>query len=177
MLQLNTLLNQVEEMTRSDSIFIREVSSRLMTAAIVLPLELTIILQNLIKLACETGETLVQVPTKAVAYFIDSVTLQEFNASLTTTEWLSTAWKVIKYVMGSIFTIIPGIIAPSLNFRLHIAMGLAMDMRQASVCHEIEEKGRKEKKIKDEVLQHHYKDMLHSLQSDVVKRPQLPYND
>jgi hypothetical protein len=170
MTPLNDLLNYVEYRSNTRFLITQQVSSRIITVIIGFPLEITAILQNVIKLTFLVGQSIIKIPTKVVSVWVESETLKEFDSSLCLLELLTTICKVIKYIFGSIFTATVGILSPSFNFRLHILMGLVTDVKKEKAYLEIQEKAYRVQEAQEKAMQIHYQNVLLAMQYKIGEK-------
>jgi hypothetical protein len=158
---LNSLLNysaEVSGVSRCPC-----VASRLITAFCV-PFELSAIFENAIKLPFQTTAFMIKVPAKICKVLACSVTLGEFESSLSgPVDIFKTTLKIAGYAIGILFTATLGIISPYKNFRLHCAFGLTTNRQAEKAQRLAEEKKRNEIANQEKIIEKRLKNLIDAM--------------
>ena len=161
MAPLDRLMNRVADMTHSNSIFKQHVLSRATVMAGCLPLEAIAVAQNLIKLPFEAVLMTIKVPVKIVNACLHSANLKNFEERLPgPLQLIKTAFKVIGFAIGALFTGTLGILSPYRNFRLHTALDLVSDEKAAAELLKREQEAARQQELQREVMLLHIKNLI-----------------
>lgn len=171
---LNSLINYSAELTsRSSYALSKTISSRIVNALCV-PLELSAVVENAIKLPLQTTAFLIKVPAKICKVLACSTTLGEFESTLAgPTDILKTALKIVGYTIGMLFTASLGIICPYKNFRLHCAFGLTTNRQAEKKMHIAEEKKKNEIATHEKIIEKRLKEIIDAMRQQAEPVTQL----
>ncbi len=158
---LDGLMNRVAEMSDSNSFFKQQILSRVSVLAGCIPLEMVATAQNIIKLPFEAAMLTIKIPAKVINLFIGSETLKDFETSLPgPLQLIKTAFKIIGYAIGTLFTSTLGMLSPYKNFRLHTVLDLISDEKAEAAAFQKEQAAARQREVQREIMQLHIKNLI-----------------
>lgn len=147
---LNTALNHAEDLSKpvnpvtgeAQGWVGRTVKPRLFNAFNTAPREVGLIAANTFGVVLATPAAVIKtVIVKPIAFISSSQAVKDFNDKLPSlTAVLKTVARIIQLVVGLASTVLFGVfLSPSLNFKAHIALGLAKDLRKEEAAQAVVE--------------------------------------
>ncbi len=160
MVPFNPLMNYANNLLDSPDFFSREIASRALVLSAGVPLEIFVLVENILKLHIDLFSFVMKQSITIINLPGFSKSLQQFGEGLPgLQEVIATAYKIVGYVFGILCTAVLGPISPGVNFYFHVASGLVEDEKKNA-----EARLREEERIKWE------KESTEILESEVDKR-------
>lgn len=171
---LNGLMNHVTELSNSENCFTRNISSR---AAMILggiPLELLAAIQNVISLPFQPIGICCKFSVKILNLCCGSQFLSDVEDSLPGIRQIFvTAYKIVAYTIGTIFTGILGLISPMANFRLHCALSLVRNEKEEAERVQANEEAVKQRELQEALMQAQIQTMLFAMRQKAAEQERL----
>ena len=171
---LNGLMNHVAELSRSENCFTRTVSAR---AAMILggiPLEIAATAQNLITLPFQPIGMTCKIMVKVVNFGINSKILKNVEDFLPGLGQIAiTAYKIVAYAIGTVFTCVLGLLSPMTNFHLHCALGLIHDEKAEAERMQAEEEEARQHELQEAMIQAKIQTKLFSIRQKAAEQERL----
>jgi hypothetical protein len=143
MMDMNKLMNRIElwnqpvhpETGISQGVLLRHGGTRAANLFLVAPLEVYHAGKNFALLFIQAPSGVLKVGVNAVSYFAKSnQTIQKLNSSLySLSDFMRSMGRVMSYAIAAFSSMTIGsVFSPSLNFKIHCAMGLVVDQRKVN---------------------------------------------
>lgn len=165
------LMNRAAEMADSPSFFQRNIASRAAMGLGGTTLEAWETVRHAIRLPLQSASLAVKIPAIVINTFVDSESLEDFARTLTgPLQLLETAWKVIAYAIGTLFTAALGVISPKENFHLHFTLGLVRDEKAELAAHQAEQEKIRQREAHERAIQTHIKHLIEAIRLKNVEK-------
>lgn len=135
MIATNELLNRINEWNAPEhNAFKRHMCSRVTNLCATAPMETLAVAQNILTVPFQVVGVTLNLGTKVLSVICCSKALRDFRANLPSiSDLCRTLARIVLYAVGTVFTATIGVLSPSANFKLHCAMGLAVDQREEAI--------------------------------------------
>lgn len=169
---LSTTMNYAATLADSDSFLARNISSRILTAALCPPLSAIESIRRTLLLPFQAALCVVKIPSAVINLVVNSTTLREFESALPGPfQLIGSALKIVALALGIFTTATLGFLSPIANFRLHFACGLVRDEKAEQLLEAKKVEAEKKKEAYEKMLEEQLKRINEILHLRVAETP------
>lgn len=136
MIPVNNILNRVQGWNDNQdaSSFKKIAGSRATNLFLTAPTEVAAVAQNILLTPVVAASALLKIGAKIVSVISGSEAVKKFEEKLPGfTDLLRTVARIVAYSIGTVLTATLGVVAPTANFKVHCALGLAINKREEAI--------------------------------------------